>query len=64
MARYRTLPVEKEAERGFPDKKLGEFKKGKYINHAIGYDSLGVEYTVCDVGIRTLNGFAHLVPGE
>lgn len=64
MAKFRKKPVVIEAVQWSPDKKLGEFKDGKYVNHAIGYDKHEVEYTVCNVGIRTLEGFMNINPTD
>ena len=67
VARARKIfakPVEKTAVQWFPDKKMGEFDQKGYVNHAIGYDAHGAEYTVCNVGIRTREGFMRLNPGD
>lgn len=63
MAHFRKKPVVVEAVQWFPANRLGEFRKGEYRNRSIGLDSHGVEYTVCDVGLRTLEGFMHMTPG-
>jgi hypothetical protein len=58
-------PVKKQAVQWFPDKKMARFDaKGRYFNRRIGYDALGVEYTICDIGIRTLEGFMSINPGD
>ena len=31
---------------------------------AVGYDEYGVEYTVCDTGIQTLEGFLKINDGD
>lgn len=65
MSLFRKKPVVIEAVQWTPDKQFGEFRKnGQYVNHRIGYDKFGVEHTVCDVGIRTLEGFMHIKPGD
>lgn len=62
-SRFRKRPVEVSAVQWFPDPAFGTFKDGGYLNHRIGTDQHGVEYTICDVGIRTLEGFMHIKPG-
>ena len=62
--RVRKRPVEVDAIRWWPDQSLGYFDNGKYKNRAIGTDAHGVEYTVCNVGLRTLEGFMSICPGD
>jgi hypothetical protein len=62
--KFRKKPVVIEAVQWKPDNNFGQFHKGKYINHRIGYDSLGAEYTATEVGIHTLEGFMRLTPGD
>jgi hypothetical protein len=63
--RFRKKPVVIEAVQWWPDEALGFFDEaGKYQNRRIGTDAHGVEYTVCDVGIQTLEGLMHIKPGD
>lgn len=62
--KFRKKPLVIDAVQWNPEKHLGEFLKGKYVNHRIGYDAIGAEYTVTEVGIRTLKGFMRLIPGD
>lgn len=64
MGKYRKKPVVIDAVQWFPDPELGEFNWNGYVNRVIGTDKHGVEYTVCDVGLRTLEGFMHITPGS
>ena len=64
MAAYRKKPVTVEAIQWSPDPKFCSFAAGIYSNRRVGYDAHGVEYTVCNVGIRTLEGFMHIKPGD
>lgn len=61
--KYRKRPIVIDAVQWFPDDALGYFVNGRYANRRIGTDSHGVEYTVCEVGLRTLEGFMHIKPG-
>jgi hypothetical protein len=61
---FRKKPVVVEAVQWQPDPKLGSFQAGGYRNHKIGYDEHGAEYLVTEVGIRTLEGFMRLTPGD
>jgi hypothetical protein len=64
MAAFRKKPVVIDAVQWFPDPTLGGFdERGDFWNHRVGTDALGVEYTICDVGIRTMEGFMHITPG-
>ena len=53
MPRFRKLPIEIEAEQWFPDETV-----------SVGYDRHGVEYTVCDRSIQTLEGPMRVSPGD
>jgi hypothetical protein len=63
MAAYRKKPVVIDAVQWFPDPAFGRFDGDTYRNNRIGYDEHRVEYTICDVGIRTMEGFMHIKPG-
>lgn len=61
---YRKKPVVIQAVQWWPSIERGHFQDdGKYVCRSIGCDALGVEYTVCDVGLRTMEGFMHIKPG-
>jgi hypothetical protein len=63
--KYRKRPVVIEAVQWFPDAEFGHFNEaGIYSNRRVGYDVHLIEYTVCDVGLRTLEGFMHIKPGD
>jgi len=63
-AKFRKKPVVIEAVQWWPSIERGHFEDdGKYVCRSVGCDALGVEYTVCDVGLRTLEGFMHIKPG-
>ncbi len=47
-----------------PNEIYCEFIDEKYINHQTGYDSYGVEYTICDVGIHSFGNFVHIKPND
>lgn len=64
MASYRKKPVVIDAVQWFPDPAFGSFDGGTYRNRRVGNDAHGVEYTICDVGIRTLEGFMNIKPGH
>jgi len=64
VSKFRKRPVVIEAVQWFPKPELGEFRKGEYVNHSVGKDEHGVEYLICEVGIRTLEGFMHIHPGD
>lgn len=64
MALFRKKPVVVEAVQWFPKVGLGCFKKGVYHNRRVGTDEHGVEYTICDVGIHTLEGFMKIREGD
>ena len=51
-------------ENWMPDPHFGEFVKGEYVNHRIGYDKLGAAYTVTEVGIWSPKGFLTLKEGD
>ena len=53
MARFRKRPIVVEAEQWFPDESID-----------VGYDRFGVEYTVCDRSIQTLEGPMRVSPGD
>jgi hypothetical protein len=53
MPRFRKKPIVVEAEQWFPDAAV-----------SIGYDRFGVEYTVCDHTLRTLEGPYKMTPGD
>lgn len=53
--KFRKRPVVIEATQWFPDPSL---------ENRIGYDALGVEYTVCDRSIVTLEGPMRISPGD
>ena len=53
MPKFVKKPVVIEAERWFPDENL-----------IIGYDRFGVEYTVMDRSIQTLEGPMKVSPGD
>ncbi len=66
--KYRKKPVEVEAVQWFPDPEFGGFLAGgiysRYVNHKVGYDKLGVAYTITEVGMHTISGFATIAPGD
>jgi hypothetical protein len=65
MSRFKSRYREIEAVQWFPDSEFGSFDAdGKYWNKSVGVDALGVQYSVCDVGIFTISGFANLKPGD
>lgn len=65
MAKFRKLPIVVDAVQWFPDDIHGGFQPGwRYHNFKVGTDAHGVEYTVCDVGLRTPEGFIHITPGD
>jgi hypothetical protein len=65
MQIFKSKYKEIEAVQWFPDPEFGSFdSEGKYWNKRVGVDAFGVQYTVCDVGIYTISGFAHLTPGD
>lgn len=65
MARFRKKPVEIEAVQWWPDQALGSFNKfDTYENKRVGTDAHGVEYTICEVGLHTLEGFMRITPGS
>lgn len=63
MTKYRKT-AEVEAMQWQPDGTMAIFEGYKYVNRRVGLDAHGVEYTVCDVGIRTKEGFMHIKPGD
>lgn len=66
MPQFRKRPVVVDAVQWWPDSKLGHFNGGdgdEYVNRRVGTDGHGVQYTICDVGLRTLEGFMHITPG-
>ena len=64
MQKYRKKPIVIEAVQWFPDPEFGYFNKDIYFNKKIGYDKYGVEYTICNVSLRTINGPVNIEPGE
>lgn len=64
MSVYLLRPALVNAVQWMPDPLLGEFIAGEYQNKAFGKDAHGVEYTICDVGLRTNHGFLHIKPGD
>ncbi len=62
--KFRKKPVVIEAVQWHPDKTPGDFRRGRYYNYRLGVDRFGVEYTVLEVGLRTLEGFMHIKPGD
>jgi hypothetical protein len=64
MPKFRKKPVVIDAVQWQPDPKFGRFTSRGYECSRIGYDQHGVEYTVCDVGLQTLEGFMHIKPGD
>lgn len=62
--RFRKRPVEIEAVQWWPDETLGHFRiDGWYTNRRVGTDAHGVEYTVCDCSLQTLEGPMKITPG-
>lgn len=53
MAKFRKRPIVIEAEQWYPDRSI-----------MTGYDRFGVEYTVCDQSIQTLEGPMRVSPGD
>ena len=67
MAAYRKKPVVIDAVQWWPDETLGSFNTlgdMSYTNKRVGYDKHRVEYTICEVGLQTLEGFMHIKPGD
>jgi hypothetical protein len=50
---FRKRPIVIDAQQWFPDNSI-----------LSGYDALGVEYTVCDYSIQTLEGPMRVTPGD
>lgn len=64
MTVWRKRPIEIDAVQWFPDETLGGFSSHGYSNRRVGTDKHGIEYTVCNVGLQTLEGFMHIKPGD
>jgi hypothetical protein len=65
MPKYRKKPVVIEAVRWKPDPAFARWpRRGKYQNIRVGVGQEGVEYCVTECGIRTLEGFMQLRPGD
>lgn len=62
--KYRRKPMVVEPVQWFPDEIHGYFVGSVYRHQSTGYDTHGVEYTICEVGLRTGQGFMLIKPGD
>ncbi len=63
--KVRRRPAVLDAVQWRPDPSLGFFDDdGRYRNRRTGLDWAGVEYTACDVGLHTSQGFMKINPGD
>ena len=68
--KFRKKPVVIEAIQWHPPAEWGCFQYNTSCGRKVwngrksGVGSDGVEYNICDVGIRTASGFAHLEDGD
>lgn len=60
MPKFRKKPVVIEAVQWFCPEEFGHFKDGVYYNKKTGVDDYGIEHTVIDCGLQTLEGFMNI----